>query len=151
MCDTGWEKPIDPDGPPPFSLSSWIDLAPFERILGMEIVRAEGGVAVLKMPFVVKLAQGKGLLHGGAITALADTAGAMAMKSLLAENTHFATVELSTSFLAPVRRGTVTARAVAEADPERERTYRVRASVSDDEGKEVAEFRSLFRVASRKG
>lgn len=147
MCKPEWELLMDPEGELPFQLDSWIDLAPFERSLGMEIREAAEGTAVLTMPFTVKLAQGMGLLHGGALTSLADTAAAMAIKTLLPEGSHFATVSLRTEFLAPVRRGVVTAR--ARAIREEDRTFRGEASVTDEEGREVARFVSMFKVAKQ--
>ena len=147
MHNPDWEKPMDPNAPLPFELDRWVDLAPFERTLGMRIESSGGGEAVLTMPFTVKLAQGKGLLHGGAITTLADTAAAMAIKTLLPEETHFATVEMTTRFLAPVRRGSITARAKAEQDEDKERTYRAEVFIIDDEEAVVAEFWSEFRTA----
>ncbi|MDF1525952.1 MAG: PaaI family thioesterase [bacterium] len=74
---------MDPDAPLPFDFNGWVELAPFEQTLGMKIESSGDGKATLTMPFTVKLAQGKGLLHGGAITALADTAAAMGIKTLL--------------------------------------------------------------------
>jgi uncharacterized protein (TIGR00369 family) len=147
MHNPDWEKPMNPDAPLPFDLGGWVQLAPFEEMLGMKIVSSEKGKAVLTMPFTVKLAQGKGLLHGGAITALADTAAAMAIKTLLPEGTHFATVEMTTRFLAPVKGGTVTAKAEAEPDEEDERTYRAEVFIIDEDEAVVAEFWSNFRVA----
>jgi acyl-CoA thioesterase len=149
MHNPDWEKPMDPDAPLPFELDSWVDLAPFERMLGMEIRSSGDGESVLTMPFKVKLAQGMGLLHGGAITALADTAAAMAIKTLLSEGTHFATVEMTTRFLAPVKGGTVTARARADKDEDKERTYRAEVFILNDQEAVVAEFWSEFRLAKR--
>jgi acyl-CoA thioesterase len=106
-----FEKTMPAEGPLPFELPDWITCAPFEEFLGIQIDEAAEGRAVLSMPFKVKLAQGKGLMHGGAVTALADTAVAMAIKSVLPEGSHFATVDISLKFHAPVRSGTV--RAVA--------------------------------------
>jgi len=151
MHNPDWEKPMDPDAPLPFKLASWVDLAPFERTLGMKIESSGDGKAVITMPYAVKLAQGKGLLHGGAITALADTAAAMAIKTLLPEDTHFATVEMTTRFLAPVRGGTVTARAEAEPDEGSERTYSAEVFIIAEDEAVVAEFWSEFRIAKSKG
>ena len=149
MHNADWEKPMDPDAPLPFELDGWVSLAPFERMLGMNIESSGDGESVLSMPFTVKLAQGKGLLHGGAITTLADTAAAMAIKTLLPEDTHFATVEMTTRFLAPVRGGTVTARAKAEKEEDKERTYMAEVFIIDEEEAVVAEFWSEFRLAKR--
>ena len=130
--------------PLPFQLPAWIACAPFEEFLGMRIEEAAGGRAVLSMPFAVKLAQGIGLMHGGAVTALADTAVAMAIKSILPEDTHFATIELGLTFHAPVRGGS--ARAVARVVDRDDRNITGEAEVFDENNVKVATFRSIFRV-----
>lgn len=144
MYEQVYDKPMTEGAPLPFALPAWIACAPFEEYLEMRIEEAACGRATLSLPFKVKHAQGKGLMHGGAVTALADTAVAMAIKSLLPEETHFATVELSLTFHAPVREGRVTAKArVAEQEG---RTIRGEAEVFDAHGTKVATFRSVFRV-----
>lgn len=142
---------VDPDserccsGPEQFILSDWIETAPFEDLLELHIETAEQGYAVLHMPFKVKHCQGGGLLHGGALTTLADTAVAMAIKSLLPAGTRFATVKLEMEFLAPVEQGGV----IAEARVEKtgERTFRGTADVIDGQLRPVARFISTFKVA----
>ena len=81
-------------GPHKFEMESWISCAPFERLLNMKIVEASAGRATLTMPFFVDFAQGGGLMHGGALVSLADTAVVMAIKSIIDPQTHFATVSL---------------------------------------------------------
>lgn len=132
-----------------FALNGWIDTAPFEDLCGITIERAEGGRAVLTMPFAVRLAQGGGVAHGGALTTLADTAVAMAIKSLLPEGTVFATTELTTRFLAPVRRGRM--RAEASVSGPQGRTLHGEASIFDEEGREVVRFTCIFRIARGQG
>jgi len=61
-------------GPHNIKMENWISCAPFERYLGMEIIQAEEGRAILTMPFSPELAQGASLMHGGALMSLADTA-----------------------------------------------------------------------------
>ena len=126
-----------------FRLPQWISCAPFEEFLGMQIEEAAEGRALLTMPFTVKLAQGVGFMHGGALTALADTAVARAIKSLLPEGTNFVTVEMTLRFLAPVREGVVRAEArVAQQD---ERKLFGEADLFCGDGK-VAAFRAEFRI-----
>ncbi len=132
-----------------FELKGWIDTAPFEDLCGIVIEETGQGRAVLSMPFVVKLAQGGGVAHGGALTTLADTAVAMAIKSLLPEGTIFATTELTTRFLAPVRKGAIRATAVV-AFP-LGRTLHGEATITDEDGREVARFTSVFRIARGQG
>lgn len=147
MYKKAYEETMAEGAPLPFELPAWIACAPFEEYLGMRIEEAAEGRAILTMPFKVKLAQGKGLMHGGAVTALADTAVAMAIKSLLPEDSHFATVALDLKFHAPVRGGTVRAEArVTERD---ERNIRGEAEVFDEHGVKVATFTSHFKVKRR--
>ncbi len=134
---------------PLFELDGWIDTAPFEDLLGITIESAGNGRAVLSFPFRLKLAQGGGVLHGGALTSLADTAVAMAIKSLLPEGTIFATTELTSRFHAPVRQGDV--RAVAVAVRSGGRTFAGTAELLDGQGECVATFASTFRVARGQG
>ncbi len=142
-----FEEPMVAGAPLPFKLPGWIACAPFEEYLGMRIDEAADGRAVLTMPFLVKLAQGKGLMHGGAVTALADTAVAMAIKSILPEDTHFVTTDLSLKFHSPVSSGTV--KAVARAVVLDDRNIRGEAEVFADDETKVATFQSQFRVKKR--
>ena len=130
-------------GTPQFQLPGWIACAPFEEYLGMQIEEAKDGRAVLSMPFKLKLAQGVGLMHGGAITSLADTAVAMAIKSILPKGTDFVTVDLHLKFFAAVREGTV--RAMARAIRKDERKIVGEAEIFNGDTK-VAEFRAFFIV-----
>ncbi len=139
-----WDEMRDP-GRVQFEMPGWIACAPFEALCGLEILEAGAGRAVLRMPFRVKLSQGGGLLHGGAITTLADTAVAMAIKSRVPPGSRFATVELRTRFHAPVRRGRVEARARIVRWEGRD--VEAEARVFDEEGRLVATFESRFRMA----
>jgi len=132
-----------------FRLAGWIATAPFEDHVGLTIEAAADGEARLTVPFRLCLANGGGVMHGGALTTLADTAVAMAIKSLLPEGTIFATTELRTSFLAPVKTGTVTAKAQVRG-PEG-RTFHGEAELFDEGGALVARFHSVFRVARGQG
>jgi len=137
-----------PNGPDQFVLTDWISTAPFEDLLDLRIETAGQGKAVLHMPFKVKHCQGGGLMHGGALTALADTAVAMAIKSLLPADSHFATIDLRMEFLAPVREGAV--RAMAQVTQSGERTYIGSAEVLDRQDQPVARFTSTFKLARKR-
>src|SRR5512135_811094 len=132
-------------GPHHFAMKEWISCAPFERLLNITIVEASDGAAVLKMPFLLDFAQGAGLMHGGALVSLADTAVVMAIKSILPPQTHFATVAMETKYLYPVKKGLVTAR--AEVSKRDGRALQGTAILYDDEGRAVLEFSSNFKVA----
>lgn len=130
--------------PLPFELPEWIALAPFEEYLGMRIESASAGKAVLTMPFRAIHCQGAGLMHGGAVLSLADTALAIAIKTLLPEGTHFATVDMSLRFHAPVRWGLVTASAAVGERSELDIGGEV--EIITEEGVKAATFKAMFRI-----
>ena len=138
---------MESTGPHVVKLKKWIDCAPFEELLSMKIEEAKDGKAVLSMPFYYRYAQGAGLLHGGAIISLADTAVAMAIKSLLPEGSHFATIEVSAQFIKPVKKGVV--KAVAEIYEKKERIFKGKAVVYDEENDEVLKFFSVFKLSRK--
>ena len=135
---------ISKDAPLPFQLPQWIALAPFEEYLGMRIDSAAAGKAVLTMPFRAVHCQGAGLMHGGAVLSLADTALAIAIKTLLPEGTHFATVDMAMKFHSPVRWGVVTASAVVTERSDLD--IRGEVEVITEEGVKAATFKAVFRV-----
>ena len=144
----GMENTAHLTGPHKFEMESWISCAPFERLLNMKIVEAIGGRATLTMPFFVDFAQGGGLMHGGALVSLADTAVVMAIKSIIDPQTHFATISLETRFLYPVKQGIVTAR--ARVTEQKERILHGEATVYNDAERSVLAFTSTFKMAKDK-
>lgn len=132
-------------GPHRFNMAGWISCAPFEKLLHMIIVEAENGRSILRMPFLIDYAQGAGLMHGGAMVSLADTAVVMAIKSLLPPETHFATISLESKFLYPVKEGVVTA--IAQVGRQEERLLTGQATLYNEDNRPVLEFKSTFKVA----
>ena len=132
-------------GPHRFDMPAWISRAPFEQLLGIEIVSAEAGRSVLRMPFSKPLAQGAGLMHGGALVSLADTAVVMAIKSIVAPGTHFVTTSLESRFIHPVMKGIVTASA-AVGERHKDRLTGT-CDILDDAGRVVMRFTSVFKIA----
>jgi acyl-CoA thioesterase len=143
------ESGIKKTGPHEVQMESWISCAPFERLLNMTIVKAENGRAVLTMPVLYDFVQGGGLLHGGALVSLADTAVAMAIKSILPPKTHFGTISMESKFIGPVRKGIITASARAEVLEDR--ALKGKATIFDEEQKAVMVFTSIFKVARNAG
>lgn len=132
-------------GPHNVTLEKWISCAPFEKHLGIKILSAENGRVHLTMAFVFQLAQGGGLAHGGAIVTLADTAVAMAVKSIVPPNSRFGTVSLTSEFLAPVTKGVLTAKASVQVLENR--LIKGRATVLNEENKDVMKFSAMFKLA----
>jgi acyl-CoA thioesterase len=134
-------------GPHTITGRPWIDPAHFGRLLHMKIVASRDGASVLTMPFLIDFAQGNGLMHGGALVSLADTAVVMAIKSLVPPGTHFATTSIETKFLYPVKSGVVTARARVTA--KRQTRFYGRATLFNNDNRPVMEFQATFRLAKR--
>ena len=132
-------------GPHKVKLEKWISCAPFEALLGITIKEAEDGRSCLTMPFTEKLAQGAGMMHGGAIVTLADTAVAMAIKSRVPQDSRFGTISLQTEFLKPVLKGTLTAQASVVFKEDRNIT--ASADVFNEENQVVMTFSARFKLA----
>ncbi len=143
--DMTLDENIHATGPHHFQMDKWIACAPFEKRLHIEILEAADGRAVLRMPFLFDFAQGAGLMHGGALVSLADTALVMAIKSIVPPQTHFATVSMAADYLRPVRQGVVTARSQVTAAEDR--ALEGCTTVIDDQERPVLDFRARFKIA----
>ena len=84
---------------------------PFWELLGIEVVEIDDGYAKLVMPFHEKLTQPYGIVHGGAIFSLADSAVAIATTSMVEPERKVLTIEMKINFLAPVKDGVMEAKA----------------------------------------
>jgi len=88
----------------------WRDAMPFGALLGIEAVDASPEEVRLRLVWRAELCTAGGLMHGGALMALADSAGGVcAFLNLPDGATATATISSSTSFLRPVRDGYVEA------------------------------------------
>ena len=144
MFEAIYQQQINTGDELPFALPQWIAPAPFEEYLGMIIEKAADGKAVMTMPFKAALCQGKGLMHGGAVVSLADTALAMAIKSILPEGTDFVTTRLSLEFHAPITGGAVRAEACISSRDDR--TIEGISVVLDEHGNQAATFKATFKI-----
>ncbi len=78
------------------------DSAPISRYLGMSLGYCENGVARVRLPFRKDFEEGHGVIHGGLIGLLGDTAGNFAVGSVSPGST-VKTVEFKLSLLAGVQ------------------------------------------------
>jgi uncharacterized protein (TIGR00369 family) len=85
-------------------------LVPFAGELGLRLVAADPASVRLELDWQPRLCTAGGVLHGGALMSLADTAGAVCALLNLPEGAQrTTTVESKTNLLGAVRDGTVTA------------------------------------------
>lgn len=109
---------------------------PFAHLLGIELVTATHGSATLRLELRSNLKQNHGVLHGGAMAALIDTATAFAIVSQLKSPEKFTTVDLSINYLRPLTEGAATCQArLIRAG---RRLFTISAEVHDDAGKLAA-------------
>ena len=84
---------------------------PYARLLGLEFVGADRGAAAFALEVREELTRMGGIVHGGALASLLDTAAAFAVHTLLEAGERTVTVDLTIHFLRPVVAGRVEARA----------------------------------------
>ena len=87
------------------------DAMPLCKTLGMRVSSAERDAVVLELDWSASLCTTAGLLHGGAVMALADSAGGVCAFLNLPEGAGTSTIESKTNFLGAVKDGTITATA----------------------------------------
>jgi uncharacterized protein (TIGR00369 family) len=81
------------------------------KLFGFELDSIERGTAVMTMQVRRRHKQVHGVVHGGILASLADTAGALAAYPLLPRKTRLATVEMKINYLEPVDKGEIVAEA----------------------------------------
>ena|SRR5215213_6938047 len=119
-----------------------LEKVPFAKLLGIQLDSVEPGYAVLSMEVRHELKQNHGVVHGGAIAALIDSAMALAIMPLLAENERTTTVDLTIHYLRPLTEGT--ARSSARVVRAGKRVITVSAELFDEHGKLAATALSTY-------
>lgn len=122
-------------GPDP--LDRRLDLMPFARTLGVVLVAADPEEVRGRLAWRPELCTAGGVLHGGALMALADSTGALcAYLNLPAGATATTTIESKTNFLRAVGGGHV--EAVSRPVHLGRRVAVVSTDLADDRGRPVA-------------
>jgi 1,4-dihydroxy-2-naphthoyl-CoA hydrolase len=94
----------DPD------LQSLSDLIPFAASIGIELLEATPELVVSRLQWTPERCTTGGVMHGGAVMALADNGGGVCAFLNLPEGAvGTATIESKTNFMRAVREGAVTA------------------------------------------
>ncbi|MCQ4272753.1 MULTISPECIES: PaaI family thioesterase [Pseudomonas] len=115
----------------------------FGRLLGLEIIKAEAGEARLRLRMHEGLSNVRGMLHGGALFSLIDTAMGQASHSLFGGEAAAVTLESKINYIRGVSEGEVLCRAwVVHAG---KRTQVIEAEVHQGD-KLIAKAQSTFAV-----
>ena len=121
----------------------------FPRMLGIEIDSIEDGRAVLSVEVRKELKQLQGVMHGGAIASLIDTAVAFAIVGASEPGDRFTTVEMKINYLSSIREGRVTASARLLRDGRR--IIVAECDVFDDKGRMAAKGLLTYIRLNEKG
>jgi uncharacterized protein (TIGR00369 family) len=84
---------------------------PYAKFLGLELGEMKPGEASLHLEVRDELRQNQGVVHGGAVASLIDTASAFAVVTQLEPNERVTTTDLTIHYLRPVTAGRLTATA----------------------------------------
>ena len=82
-----------------------VELAPYYQLLQITLEQIDTGFARFRMPFRRELTQAYGVVHGGAIATLADTAVAFAVMTLIQRGEMVTTAEFKINFFSAVTSG----------------------------------------------
>jgi 1,4-dihydroxy-2-naphthoyl-CoA hydrolase len=83
---------------------------PFAAFLGIELLEVDAGIVRARMDWTPELCTAGGVMHGGALMALADTCGGVCAFLNLPDGADAtSTIESKTNFLRAVRNGAITA------------------------------------------
>lgn len=85
--------------------------APISRLIGMDVQPGPPGEAEVLLDVDERLHNPMGFVHGGVIALLADAAMGIAFGRTLEQKHSFATVDMNTTFVRPVRKGQLVAKA----------------------------------------
>src|ERR1041384_745080 len=118
-------------------LDALIALMPFAGHLGLVLDEAGASRAVIRLDWAPRLCTSGGVMHGGVLMSLADTAGALVTFLGLPEGKSTATITSTSHMFRPVSGGTV--RAVAVPVHRGRITVTAETSVFDVEDRLVAQ------------
>ena len=118
--------------------------SPYYRLLGMEVVEIKGGESRIKLRFKQDLTHPYGIVHGGAIASLGDSAVAMALIGLGDPRDRITTIEFKVNFFAPVSKGELEAH--AKIIHRGSKTAVGDVEITNEEGKLVAKVLATYSI-----
>ena len=87
------------------------DKVAYARFLGLELCELKSGDVTVCLDVRDEMKQNHGVVHGGAIASLIDTASAFVILTAIDENERVTTTDLTIHYLRPVTLGRMLARA----------------------------------------
>jgi 1,4-dihydroxy-2-naphthoyl-CoA hydrolase len=118
-------------------LDALVELMPFTAGMGIGLETASADEVVAVLTWAPQLCTAAGIMHGGALMSLADTAGALVAYLGLGPGESTATITSTTQLFRPVKGGSV--RATATPLHRGKTTVTVQTRVHDGEDRLVAQ------------
>ncbi|MDX6403244.1 MAG: hypothetical protein QOH70_699 [Blastocatellia bacterium] len=84
---------------------------PYAKLIGLELGEISPGAVSIHLDVRNDLKQNQGVIHGGAVASLIDTAAAFAVLTQLDTNERVSTTDLTIHYLRPTTSGRLTAEA----------------------------------------
>ena len=125
-------------------LDALIAIMPFAARLGMTLEEAGPDRVVARLDWAPDLCTAAGIMHGGVLMSLADSAGALLAYLGLPEGRSTATITSTTQMFRPVTSGTV--QAAATALHRGRTTVTVQTTLHDEAGHLVAQTTQVQAV-----
>jgi uncharacterized protein (TIGR00369 family) len=119
-------------------------MMPFAVNLGISLEEASADRVVAVLPWAPRICTASGIMHGGALMALADSAGALVAFLGLPDGATTATITSTTQMFRPVTAGMV--RAVAAPLHRGRTTVTVQTDLRDDNNRLVAQTTQIQAV-----
>jgi uncharacterized protein (TIGR00369 family) len=121
-----------------------VEAAPIYQLLQVSLEEIDAGFARFRMPFRKELTQAYGVVHGGVIALLADTAVAFACMTLIHPGQKVTTAEFKINFFAAVNSGEMIGEArVVHAG---KRLVAADMEVKDEKGKLLAKGMATYAI-----
>ena len=118
------------------------DGVPFLHLLGIEVESVAPGTATLVVPVRQELMRNDGIVHGGVMASLIDSAFAFAIIPILGDGERTVTVDLTIHYLRPLSSGV--AKATARIVRAGRRVITVSADLFDENEKLAATALSTY-------
>ncbi|HKV37146.1 MAG TPA: PaaI family thioesterase [Pyrinomonadaceae bacterium] len=115
---------------------------PFLKVLGVEVESVGPGSATLLLPVREELMRNDGIIHGGAIASVIDSAFAFAIIPLLGDDERTVTIDMTIHYLRPLSGGV--SKTVARVVRAGRRVITVSAELFDENGKLAATALSTY-------
>jgi uncharacterized protein (TIGR00369 family) len=126
-------------------LQERLTASPFHASMGLEVVQAERGTVVLAFRALPEHLNLQGLVHGGVLATLADTAMGLAVRTSVEPGHRHVTIQLGMQYVRPASPGPI--RALGRVIRTGSQIAHADAEITDDALRVLARAQGTYSVA----